>query len=217
MSLRLSDTKKEEAIAEYLDKYFYSKPSIYEFHRKVDKKTQLEGIDVTLKIKHPNLQLDTIYIDEKSAAHYVNKDIPTFAFELQFQNKLNIKTNGWLYDDKKKTTHFLLIWIQTSRKDSDFTLKDITQLEVMLIARDAVKKILSDNKFKLENLKKNILEMLSEGKNLDEKQSLYIGKLKLHYSGHLSEKSINVTINKLELKKNCIGHFIVTSAGVIKA
>jgi hypothetical protein len=216
MSLRKTDTEKEEAIAKYLDQYFYSKPCIKDYSRKIDRTTQLEGIDVTFTINHPNLSTDTLYVDEKSAAHYVNKNIPTFAFELQFQNSRNIKTKGWLYDENKKTTHYLIIWVKTNRSDSNFSFIDLSELEVMLIDRMSIKQILNDKKFNIENLDDYISEMLKDCKNPNEKNSKEFGAFKLHYSGHLSEKSINVTLKKMDMKEKCIGHFKVTSAGVKK-
>ena len=214
MSRRPSDTQKEKAVSEFLDKYFYVKPSIEQFSRKFDTKSQYEGIDVTFRINHQNLSTDVIIVDEKSAAHYVNKQIPTFAFELQFQNSLNIKSKGWLFDEEKDTTHYLLSWIKTSRGDSSFSFGDITELEVMIISREAVQDILKKLEFKLEKLEDYISKMLEGNKDLEEKQSMSFGKFKIHYSGDLSEKSINVTINKKYLKEKCMGHFKVTPTSV---
>lgn len=216
MSQRKSDTKKEVAVAKFLDSYFYSKPSIHEFVRHSGEREQLDGIDVSFKIKSQKILFDTLYfVDEKCAAHYVNKDIPTFAFELQFNNKLDTKTRGWLYDDSKKTSHYLLVWIKTNLRTNNFDFKNITELEVMLISRDSIKKILEDKKFKIEDLDFYTKKML-DGKNLDEKQHFDFGSFKLHYSGHLDEKSINVTIKKSELSSVSIGHFSVTPNTITK-
>ena len=235
MSKRLADTEKEKAVAQYLDKFFYSRPCIREYSRKADKNDQLSGIDVTFKITHSNLKTDTLLVDEKSAVHYVNNAIPTFAFELQFQNARNIKTEGWLYDKNKQTTHYLLVWVETNREDSKFSCEDITKLEVMLISRDSIKQILDSKNFNITILDSYISKMLKDLKvckslKVCERQNVckslrvcYKGKISkkfdeftLHYSGHLSEKSINVTIKKEDMKKKCMGHFRVTSTSVEK-
>jgi hypothetical protein len=86
----------------------------------------------------------------------------------------------------------------------------------MIISRKAVQAILEDLGFELEKLEEYIFKMLEGNENPNERRLMAFGKFKIHYSGHLSEKSINVTIGKKDLMKKCIGHFKVTSAGVLK-
>ena len=43
-------------------------------------------------------------IDEKAAATYFNKDIPTFSLEVFFHNESDELREGWLFGDKYAST-----------------------------------------------------------------------------------------------------------------
>ena len=79
MTLRKQDSHAENAVAQFLDQFFYQK-YVRNQIRYSDLETQLKGVDVTFDFEE-QIQL---LVDEKAAAHFVNKNIPTFAFELDF-------------------------------------------------------------------------------------------------------------------------------------
>lgn len=74
------DKRKEELFAKWLDKYYYSTkiPPSKKITRIYDEKLQKVGIDVIVESGRGNI----FYIDEKATLHYINKNIPTFAFEI---------------------------------------------------------------------------------------------------------------------------------------
>ena len=78
MSHRKRDSHVEKQVSDFLDCYFCPK-IVKNFSRYHDKTNQLNGIDVFSIDNHKKL-----IVDEKAASHYINKDIPTFAFELSF-------------------------------------------------------------------------------------------------------------------------------------
>ena len=130
MSRRVSDTKAEKEVSNFLDKYFYER-HVDDFVRFDDVNHQFLGMDVTFSIG----KLKGIIVDEKAQIDYVNRHLPTFAFEIDFMNAANIYSKGWFLDDSKKTQFYLLIWV-TSRKEKDFMREDIDKLDCILISRE---------------------------------------------------------------------------------
>ena len=110
MSRREQDTNAEREVSKFLDKYFYNE-HVDNFIRFDDINHQFRGIDVKFSI---NELKDTI-VDEKAQIDYVNKHLPTFAFEIDFIDAGNNYRKGWFLDDSKQTQFYLLIWI-TSKK-----------------------------------------------------------------------------------------------------
>lgn len=96
-----SDLKKEQQLFPLLDTYYAKNLKHYTFERISDYQKQLKGIDVVFT----HTTNGKIYlIDEKAQLDYINDDLPTFAFEIQYQNHGLLK-EGWLFD-KSKETHF---------------------------------------------------------------------------------------------------------------
>ena len=79
-SLFAADLTAEKEVSKFLDKYFYRTVMVKDFHRYTSKDEQLKGKDV----KFTFAKFKEIIVDEKSQGHYVNKDLPTFAFEIQY-------------------------------------------------------------------------------------------------------------------------------------
>ena len=129
MTLRKQDSHAENAVAQFLDQFFYQK-YVRNQIRYSDLETQLKGVDVTFDFEE-QIQL---LVDEKAAAHFVNKNIPTFAFELDFVGIDGKLKEGWLFDEKKETQYYLLSWIRAA-KTKGFSCDDISQLEVLLVDR----------------------------------------------------------------------------------
>ena len=108
-SLRSQDLSREVELQKYLD-------AVYErlgfrFRRVHDKARQLAGIDLILEFNDREYN-----IDEKAQIHYVNKGLKTFAFELEFTGQSGIR-EGWLFDEKKLTTHYFLVCELESETD----------------------------------------------------------------------------------------------------
>ena len=80
-SKRSSDSAAEGVVARFLDLYFY--PNIRsDWKREEEREAQLLGVDVTLETDSGSIALD-----EKAAVHYENKELPTFAFEINYYNE----------------------------------------------------------------------------------------------------------------------------------
>ena len=93
-SYRNRDTNVEVEISKYLDEKFY--PSINaKINRFKNKEDQLLGKDILFTY----LDLTDAIVDEKAKTHYINKGIPTFAFELSFIHDGKV-IPGWLIDSK---------------------------------------------------------------------------------------------------------------------
>jgi len=111
-SLFAKDIKAEARFAAFLDKTLYkplekiivSPAGPVSFDRMTDMEMQMHGVDVLMCEGHHEL-----YIDEKSQLHYINENVPTFAFELSYL-KNGIVEPGWLLDSRKLTHAYMLCW-----------------------------------------------------------------------------------------------------------
>jgi len=195
----------EREISIFLDRYFYTKAA-KEFQRINDLETQLKGIDCTASF--PKLGLEKIVIDEKAATHYINKNLPTFAFEINFLDKKGNEHIGWLLDSQKKTNYYLLIWVKAKKK-WEVKCSDILQLECMLIERD---KIITTIKEKGIEIKKMVEQTgsIRKEKHQSIKMPTNDDKLYFYYTYHLAEKPINLIIRKELLKEISLFHILVT-------
>jgi hypothetical protein len=201
-SFRKYDSNAEQEVAKFLDENFY-KNNVSEFKRFTNKEDQLKGKDVEFSLG----DLKNIIIDEKAQIYYVNKNIPTFAFEINFLRVGGILTRGWLFDESKETEYYLLIWI-TAEKDRNFNATDITKLDCLLVKREAILVFLIiqglTNEF-VNKISSEIREKEIPGKQ----QERVYDSCYFYYSPHLAEKPINIVIRKEKLKELAIKTFIV--------
>lgn len=117
-----SDLQKERKLAVLIDNYYHTQLKNYHFERIYDLKRQLQGIDLILAHKTSET---TYYLDEKAQLDYINEDLPTFAFELDYQKKGETKL-GWLFDEAKKTHFYALITAIYCDEPETFTSCKIT-------------------------------------------------------------------------------------------
>ena len=87
------DLASEQDLYSYLDDVYESLG--LEMDRIEDKNLQLKGVDLIYKGLRK-----AYYIDEKAQLHYINKDLPTFTFELDFM-LYNVPKVGWFLDEEK--------------------------------------------------------------------------------------------------------------------
>jgi hypothetical protein len=201
-SLRMADSSDEQEVGKFLDKYFYPQ-NTSEFIRYNDKEHQLLGIDTMFSYK----ELNNILVDEKAATHYINKDIPTFAFEINFVNSIGALSNGWLFDSEKKTQYYLVIWVK-AKKDKGIQCEDITELDCLLIERLRIIEMLKSYSFdavKAEEIAKNIRSKQVYGvSDKSASKPFYF-----YYTHYLAERPINVIIWKSRLIALSAARFIV--------
>lgn len=184
-----NDLRRESVVAEYLDKYFYDDSR----ERITDIETQLKGVDVIYKEMH---------IDEKAAIDYMDRNLKTFCFELQFTNRYGKIKKGWLLNENLLTDTYLLLYPKGNKELND--INDIHKMEYILVEKEDVKKII----FR-EDVLNELRDYKSKGEDRREFQIFHEDKpytLKVVYSKHLIEKPINILLPKELLKKISLKH-----------
>lgn len=155
------DMAREKELAAFLDSYIYLKLNkLFIFNRISDKKKQKKGIDLEIKSIQSNKKYN---VDEKAQLNYVNKSLPTFAFELESSGKI-----GWFMNDKLLTDLYILI--SPYGNNSNFMKKDdYKSVKVIMIKKIIIIK-------KIENLVnmslKNLLNIFKEKENGSKKDNL---------------------------------------------
>jgi hypothetical protein len=203
MTLRKQDSLAEIAVSQFLDQFLYPK-YVRNQKRYFDLETQLKGVDVTFDFGEQTRLL----VDEKAAAHFVNKNIPTFAFEVDFIGRDGGLKEGWLFDEEKKTQYYLLSWIQAARTKG-FLCGDISQVEVLLIDRHAIIGLLK--RYKVDkNRAKEISHELRIKNQVGPSYKDSTSPFYFYFTGHLSERPINIVIRKNALINLSVLHKFVT-------
>lgn len=100
-----SDLEKEQKLSVLLDTYYTEHLKNYEFERIHDLKRQIQGVDLVFTNTVSGKQF---FVDEKAQLDYINEELPTFAFELNYHKKGRSK-KGWLFDTAKKTGFYALV------------------------------------------------------------------------------------------------------------
>ena len=209
MSFRVRDSQVEKEISYYLDIYFYPK-KVKDFLRYNSKEEQLAGKDVSFTF----LNTGSIIVDEKAASHYINKNIPTFAFELSFLLNNGNEVQGWLLDKSKFTEYYFLMWI-TAEKTWNLKKEDIKEIQGTLISRkkiidflssityDTVKLKRANNKIRRNNLDGPL------GKRND--SDVYFFSTQ-----KLSEKPINIIIKRNRLESLALRNYKINSEEIVE-
>ncbi|MBD0779739.1 hypothetical protein HPE56_18210 [Maribacter sp. ANRC-HE7] len=117
-----SDLQKEKQLAILLDSMYHNHLKNYGFKRISDLNLQHRGVDLILIQKNTQ---KTFFVDEKAQLDYVNDDLPTFAFEINYQKNGKIKP-GWLYDPSKKTDFYALVTAIYADEPQTYTSCKIT-------------------------------------------------------------------------------------------
>ena len=230
-SFRKQDMAAEQQLALFLDRCFWSRLTDkagqpVPFERVTDRDTQLTGIDVILRFPG-----QTICIDEKASLYYCNRNLPTFAFELDLvQPAGGTLLTGWFLKKTLKTDRYLLIWpnVVCEKQGRQWVRKDIAQLEepdftvaeACLLSKEKLKKYLREKGLDDAQLQRRAVSLRRRA-SAEEKVQLTekLGPgLKLMYSGQLAEEPVNLIIRKdllFELSEHAylISH---TGLGIIK-
>lgn len=193
-SMYYEDKRKEELFGRWLDKHFYSrlKEKYKYIERNNNEELQKKGVDVIIE----TFGNRKIYVDEKAALHYINKGIPTFAFEIK---NTSSGAQGWLYDPEYMTDYYLLAWPNATDDripDEDSFIKT----EIMCIKRAKVIQLLND-KGVSESKIYGCVERHRREVNESKKKFMIADKIMLHFNTNLKEKPINVVIRKELLKE----------------
>ena len=204
-----NDSRAESQLGMFMDNYLYSrvagKCNITSYERVSDKTLQKSGVDIIL---HTNKK--DFYIDEKACLQYINRDIPTFAFELCYSGKV-----GWFLKDDLITDIYCLIWPHACVTDlSKINSEDFNKLDVMLVPKKNLKEYINSYISDHELLKAAF--QATDGTldwTSDEKGRLYMpsnNRLYLMSTKHLYEKPVNLIVRKDILREVCSREMVVT-------
>ena len=145
----------------------------------------------------------TTYIcDEKAAVKWMNKNLLTYAMELEFINRGGRLNDGWFVNNSQTNNSYCLIY--TDRVDAPydtFTTEDIKDATVIVVKKYSIKKYLEDKGWTSENLKKKCKEIRDNDGYRVNMGNLQKHGLKFSYSRNLPEKPINVLIPREELEE----------------
>lgn len=115
-----SDHTRSLWVHDHLMKHVY--PLIFRSFEEVnDTERQLQGID---------LIGDGMLIDEK-ATEYKTERKHAYFFEMSLTNRHGRRKDGWFTDERKLTTHYMIVWYHIAEGRVD-------ALEAMLLAREDV-------------------------------------------------------------------------------
>jgi len=211
-SRRGADMAAEAELASFLDEYLYA-PLLAEGHfetirRVFEKEQQLKGVDVVVSTGK------TIgNIDEKAQIYYVNKNLPTFAFELQFL-KYGEVIEGWFLNDRLCTDYYLLIWPQaTTDNIYELTKDKFTCLDALMISKNKLRMRLEELGLSKEVLTNKAVELRRNrayGKTATGHKGIYYY---LSDSRKYVEAPINIVISKSILQEIASAHYAVTPKG----
>lgn len=193
-----SDLAFEQVMANYLDHHLYFNPLFTEHKRLRDSDSQNKGIDIILSSNEFGLKSSKV--DEKCAAHYCNKDLQSFAFELMYvkDNALHL---GWFIDSKKETEAYMLVWpfieesLGSGKVDS-ISERDITGVRYLIIKRDKLSAYLSTRGFTRERMLKDAQRLMNgEVSSIDTKYPQF------HYfkSEKYAESPVNIVVRRSTL------------------
>ena len=184
------DLNQEQILSKYLDNLYKEKN--INFQRVFDLDKQYQGIDVIMLVKS-----NEYYIDEKAQLHYINKDLPTFTFELSYFKNNNYK-KGWLFDENKLTQYYFLITgiFLKKGKIELISPNDIERLKITSVSRKKLIEYLSfrdlDEKRLLEYDIKLRKDKAYGKNNISELNPKTEGLI--YFTDHLSEKPINLQL-----------------------
>ncbi len=163
-----------------------------------------------------NLTADKIrFIIEMNLFYYLNKNIPTFAFELSFLRK-GTSTLGWLCNDRLETDMYLLIW-PFAEKDScsGISWREFTKAECYLIEKKKVLQLLQEHGLSVNEMLRRAEEIRQ---NNEHGKILIPGIHGIYYYASdpqkYKEAPINIVIYKGLLRAIAQRRYTVTPSGV---
>lgn len=184
------DKRKEELFGKWLDAHFYANcpiANVVKIERKNNVEDQKRGIDVAVQTSD-----GVLFIDEKATLHYINKNIPTFAFELLNRTS---GAKGWLFNHSYATTHYLLAWPSAADPDNIQTAEDYTGADVMLLKREDLINLLAQKGLTEAVLVQKVEEYRPQVTRETFKFTLVPG-VNLFFTEWLAEKPVNIVISK---------------------
>ena len=210
-SRRAEDMLAEAELGRYLDRYLYArfpKADAFESIERVhDKQRQTAGIDVIFTAKDGRV----FRVDEKAQLYYLNRDLPTFAFEIGSLQQ-GVLTVGWLCNEKLETDLYLLIWPFADRDSPrGLQMEEITKADCLLVRKKDLLKLLASRGLPVERLIADGERLRAEGR-VGKVPIPGIGGIYYYVSDPLryAEAPINVIVSRRLLRQICRRCYIVT-------
>lgn len=216
MGRRNMDMSAEKELGKFLDSYFYPclmKDFNIGTYRVEDINYQFMGVDVCLHINNVEY-----YLDEKSQLYYINKNLPTFAFEIDFINTSNQLSQGWLFNKELITNYYLLVWpYATTNKLSGIQSENFTKVECLIIDRTKIINYLNFRGWDYDNISNKAFDIRMEntiGKiSIPNENNFYF----YHSDPNIySEQPINIVIRKNILLELAEVGYVVSRNNVIR-
>lgn len=206
ISYRKLDHIIDEEVMAYLDSHLYNQEGIV-FERVDDIETQRNGCDVVFSCEAVGIK-DAI-IDEKTATHYCNRDLNTFAFELSQVTKKGYIVDGWFLSNSCTTEYYMLVYLKADIPNMEddkpdwrkITRDNITQAEYLLIKKYDILDYLNSIGFDKQRLQRGCNYLRSHN---DRKRFDLSDDAKLVISRQFKECPVNAVIAKdrlMELSK----------------
>ena len=214
-SRRNDDMSAEAQLGFFLDTYLYDRfpksdafSRIERMHNKAD---QLAGVDVRFTSKD-----GAVYdVDEKAQLYYLNKSLPTFAFEIQFLRN-GQETIGWLCNTSLKTDLYLLIWpYATQDTPKGICWEQFTKADCLLVPKKRLLSMLEREGLTIERMLQDAARFRQEG--LSGKIAIN-GVRGIYYFASDAQKyreaPINIVIAKDRLLSIAQRQYVVTKDGL---
>jgi hypothetical protein len=210
---RKQDMEGEKKVSEFLDTFLYNlfNQPFYRNHN--DKELQYKGVDIQFNI--PNLSYKYI-CDEKCSLYWTNKNLQTFALEIDYINNGGNLHPGWLLDKTHINNAYNFIYLDSVHDDEGdysvdkFKTNDIEKVTCYIVRKDVLHKYLNG----LGWTKEKLLEKAKEVRETNGKCEMCypaknsINNIRFHINLKTQEASVNVLITREALEK--MADFIYT-------
>lgn len=210
---RKKDMEGEKKVAEFLDSRLYNLFNQPFYRNHDDSKLQYKGVDIQFNI--PNIGYKYI-CDEKCSLYWANKNLKTFALELNYINNGGNLHIGWLLDSTHINNSYNFIYLDSVHDDEGdydidkFKPSHIEKTTCYIVRKDVLHKYL----YGLGWTEEKLLEKSKEIRETNGKCEMCypsnnpINNIRFHINQKTQEASVNVLITREALTK--LADFIYT-------
>ena len=195
---RIQDEHYTHLLENFMDTQYAEFGLFKNMERVTDPHIQKSGVDI---VYHKNF--DSLFIDEKFAIDYRQRDLNTYSFELYSGN--NKHSMGWFLNPQSRTTHYMLLWFS-----SDEDISKIYSYTACFVSKEKIKKYLSEQGLEpldvLNKFRKFWTEHPDGGDNTEFhietnkfgniRRIMEVNGLRVIQSLHKEETPINIIIKK---------------------
>lgn len=211
---RARDEHNETAMTDFLMRYLFERlteyyPNIQSIRQVNDFPSQVQGVDLIIETDQ-----GPVTVDIKAQLHYVNRNLPTQALELEFTGFR--RRLGWFLSEKVINDAYLFVfpnsYLDSDPRKTDYNVDDFTNVEALLISKRKLKEKLAEVGFSEKDLLETWLPRI---KNTGEYRT-NTANPDIHFttSTFLAEKPINMIVSKSFLRKVAECEFIIDKEGI---